>query len=317
MNHNTPWNLGADDMQTLEIFVSVFGLAYAIIVGLLIIEAHGRMHELSAALRSELNAISDIYDCLRFFNNDEKENEVSTNDDKKKKEESRKAKNKIHKELVKYVHRLKIYEWKAMKQSRGGILSLSLRPRLKAKGVKEHIKELKNELIVVKKYKRNKKKSEELRREIAFLTYSLEDDFRKYDRIEPFNTPGIDKIISNAQKLDTRNTIYKSVWEKLLEKICDLTSWRTNRLELAEGGLKGYLRLFVFFMSAIIIIGTILLEVATPELHIFMVCATTAGVVGLFIVLWDVDRPFSGIWLIDENIINAALEKLKKAKLKT
>jgi len=47
---------------------SVFGLVYAIIVGLLIVEAHRRQRELSAVVQAELNALGDINDFLRYFN---------------------------------------------------------------------------------------------------------------------------------------------------------------------------------------------------------------------------------------------------------
>ena len=52
------------EMTVWEIFFSVFGLMYAIMVGLLIVEAHRRWRQLSSAIQGELNAIGDIDDCL-------------------------------------------------------------------------------------------------------------------------------------------------------------------------------------------------------------------------------------------------------------
>ncbi len=371
------------DMQTMEIFVSVFGLAYAVIVGLLIIEAHGRMHDLSSAFRSELNAISDIHDCLYFFD-DDKDADINNN---------------IYEELITYVDRVRTYEMESMKHTREGhLITPSYQRRLenaeekqryyeekirakplykeeakvmkrafkaiikgrplkkkKAKVIKsqleaiieertsnkEEAKLIRSELEIINKELEalfeekplneedaelikselkkifkgkplKKRKGEWIKREILILHYSLDDKFQLYKRIDPFRIPRIDKILGNVKELKACNEKKQIVWEKILGKVCDLTSWRTNRLELAEGGLKGYLKVFVGFMSAIIIIGTILLELATLELHMFMVFATTAGVVGLFIVLYDVDSPFSGIWQIDENLLKASLDKLKR-----
>ena len=56
-----------NDNSALEIFFSVFGLVYAIIVGLFVIEAHRRMRELSSLIQNESDAADDIIDFLRYF----------------------------------------------------------------------------------------------------------------------------------------------------------------------------------------------------------------------------------------------------------
>lgn len=63
----------ADNTNIWEIFFSVFGLIYAIIVGLFIVEAHRRIRELSTAVQSELNALGDINDFLRYFKEEGRE----------------------------------------------------------------------------------------------------------------------------------------------------------------------------------------------------------------------------------------------------
>ena len=60
--------LGPGDLSVWEVFFSVFGLIYAIIVGLLIVEAHRRQRDLSSVVQAELNALGDINDFLRYFN---------------------------------------------------------------------------------------------------------------------------------------------------------------------------------------------------------------------------------------------------------
>ena len=56
-----------DDLPIWEIFFSLFGLVYAIVVGLFIVEAHRRMRELSSLVQGEHNAIDDVNDFLRYF----------------------------------------------------------------------------------------------------------------------------------------------------------------------------------------------------------------------------------------------------------
>ena len=55
------------DIHVWEVFFSVFGLTYAVLVGLLIVESHRRWRDLSSIVQGEHNAINDIYDFLRYF----------------------------------------------------------------------------------------------------------------------------------------------------------------------------------------------------------------------------------------------------------
>ena len=138
-------------MQTLEVFVSVFGLAYAIVVGLLIVEAHGRFHELSSAFRGELKSISDIHDCLGYFN------------------KCAQAKEKIRLELLRYVGRIKKYEWLLMEQSRAGFKVVQL---------------------FMERYPERERKK-------LWGNYWVET----YRQIEPFQVRGMDEIVKAVRKL--------------------------------------------------------------------------------------------------------------------
>ena len=57
--------------QVGEVFFSIFGVMYAIIVGLLIVEANRRWRDLSSTIQDEINAIGLIHDCLRYFDDSE------------------------------------------------------------------------------------------------------------------------------------------------------------------------------------------------------------------------------------------------------
>jgi len=251
--------LTVEAMQSLEVFVSVFGLAYAIVVGLLIIEAHGRFHRLSSAFRSELNAISDIHDCLGYFANCEQ------------------TKKKIRIQLLRYVGRLKKYEWPLMEYARAGsrvVMQYLMHPERKSDKMWGH--------------------------------YGIQE----YKRIDPFRVRGMDEIVEAVRELKPTAEDGRCAWQTIIDKICDLTTQRMDRLELAENGLKGYLKSFLIFMSVVIVGATLFLSQAALWLHLFIVGATVAGLVGLYMILIDVDRPFSGVWRINKKLLDAIMEKL-------
>ncbi|MFX0202322.1 MAG: hypothetical protein ACFFCW_39930, partial [Candidatus Hodarchaeota archaeon] len=50
-----------------EIFFSVFGVLYAIVVGLLIIDALRRLRDMSATIQDEVNTIEDVWECIRYI----------------------------------------------------------------------------------------------------------------------------------------------------------------------------------------------------------------------------------------------------------
>lgn len=54
-----------------EVFFSVFGIVYAIIISMLIVEALGRFNNLSSVIEQELNAVEDIRDFLIYLQDDD------------------------------------------------------------------------------------------------------------------------------------------------------------------------------------------------------------------------------------------------------
>lgn len=54
-----------------EVFFSVFGIIYAIIVGMLIVEALSRFNNLRALTEQELNAVEDVRDFLIYLDDDD------------------------------------------------------------------------------------------------------------------------------------------------------------------------------------------------------------------------------------------------------
>jgi len=241
-------SIRAIDMTIWEIFFSVFGLIYAIIVGLLIVEAHRRWRELSSTIQGELNAIGDIHDCLRYF-------EDSGG--------NRAAKEEIRTLLAQYVEEMNEY-WESMTKS-------------PAKRIEEY--EGKGFVDILR----------DLRKESR----------SKYEyRHERFRGRGVRDIIASVRKLEPNDGSDRHALGAIIDKICELTTYCTNRHESAEHGLPFTFYLFIGFMSVIIVGGTLLLDVGDVWVHGLIVFATTAALTGLFLLLYDVDRPFTGYWRI-------------------
>lgn len=263
-----PFAFNANDVATLEIFVSVFGLAYAVVVGLLIVEAHGRFHALSSAFRGEMNAIGDIDDCLGYFDDSD---------------ENKQAKCRIRRLLLDYTGTTKKYEWPLMERSREGSSQL-----------KEFLED-----------KHSHPEDEQWK-----LYIPPSDKHAGWGMIDPFRGRGVRELIRAVRDLRSDSGGECCASQAVVDKICDLTTQRTERLELAENGLRGYLKFLLIFMSVVIFGGTLALTIAQFWLHLLMVWATIGGLVGLYMVLEDVDRPFSGFWRIDSALLDCAMDKL-------
>jgi len=288
----------AIDMTTWEIFFSAFGLMYAIIVGLLIVEAHRRWRELSSTIQGELNALGDIHDCLRYFEDSE---------------QNRKAKEEIRKLLVQYVDEMNEY-WERMKKSRvkrteeyGGKGVVNIFRDWLTKSRAKHIKEYGGAGVAdIFGDWRKKSRGE----------YRIEWFRGKYeDRIERFRGRGVRDIITSVRKLEPNDESNRHALGAIIDKICELTTYHTNRQESAEHGLPFSFYLFIVCMSVIIVGGILLLDVGDVWVHGLIVFATTAAVTGLFLLLYDVDRPFTGYWHIWKESLVDIWRKLQPEEL--
>ena len=258
--------LGGYDIQALQIFLSIFGLAYAVIIGLLIVEARKRFHELSTILRDELKVLSDINDCISYFDDELHDN--------------RQHKQQIRRLSLEYVQRLGGFEWDMIRESRRG-RTFALK----------YLDSIPDDRIPT-----------------GYTRKMLEEN----PHIDSFMTPLISQMINANKELTVRYSSETCAKQKLIDKTCELTSLRTDRLELAENGLKGYLKFFLIFMSFITILVTIFASQGERIPQLLMVWATIAVIVGLFMILEDIDHPFSGQWQIDKKMLGSLEAKLKQ-----
>ena len=221
-------------MQVVEVFFSVFGLMYAIIVGLLIVEAHRRWRELSSTVQAEFNAIGVVHDCLRYFDDD-----------------NEKAKHAIIDSFVDYVETME-GDWPLMQGA-----------------------------------------------------------WTRKERLERFRDRGVTEIIEATTSLAPKGESDRYALGKIVDTIGELTKHRANRLELAEHGLPFAFFVLVGFMSFVIVGGVLLLDIDAAWLHGLVVSVIVVALFALFILLWDLDRPFGGYWAIRKESLDDIRRKLR------
>ena len=208
-----------------EIFFSVFGVLYAIVVGLLIIDALRRLRDMSATIQDEVNTIEDVWECIRYIDD--------TGDNQTYKEKMVEA-------LQRYVGSVIKKEWDDMKN--------------------------------VKK--------------------------RKLEREMP---PSLTDVMENIGKIRTDGGRNFIAVQALIGKMADLTSHRSKRRELALQVFHHPLHILIRFMSVVITVGFLFLNVERLSVHIFIVCAIVVSLIWLHVVIRDLDDPYGGYWAIDKD----------------
>lgn len=213
----------ADDVPIWEIFFSVFGLVYAIIVGLFIIEAHRRMRELSSVVQGELNAIGDVVDFLRYFK--EKQQDAGAS--------------KVRKRLAAYAEKL-----------------------------------------------------------IA----DLEQPNQAPERHTEKRRKEITDIIDAVTELEPQGAASQSALDAIVRKIADLTTFRSQKTEIARRGFPLPFYGLLVFMTLVVIVGFSLMDVNSAALHSVLISVTAVALSWLFMLVWDVDHPLEGYWNIQVEI---------------
>lgn len=101
----------------------------------------------------------------------------------------------------------------------------------------------------------------------------------------------------------------------IIQRLADVTTHRTNRLELAGSHLSPPLRTLVVFLSAVIVGGFVLMPVGSLVIHLYMVSATVLSIHLLYMVLDDLSRPFRGVWRISQAPFRRLASRLADRRL--
>lgn len=105
------------------------------------------------------------------------------------------------------------------------------------------------------------------------------------------------KIIDESDKI---------VLEKLIDKISDITEYRTERFDQSFKNLSPLLHILILFLSLIMVMGIMFIAISSFVIQAFMVVAMLTAVFLLYVVILDLNRPFVGLW----NISSAPFERM-------
>ena len=249
----------AVDHSIWEVFFAVFGLMYAIIVGLFLVESFRRWGVLSSTIHSEINAIGDIHDCLKYFDDSE---------------ENLRVKEDIKESLRDYVGKIIEADWERMQDPRGD-------------------------------------ETKERHKRWGPIFRDLVKTSSKEYRIKQFKDKGVRPIIDHVEKLQPSGGSAEHAQEVIIDRVCEITTHRVNRLELAQHGVSAGLYVIILFMSLVIVGATWMLNVPNNEVHIFIVFSTSVALTALFRLLIDLDHPFTGFFRIEKGILDDIEEKLE------
>ncbi len=116
-------------------------------------------------------------------------------------------------------------------------------------------------------------------------------------------------VMRAVDKIIVTNESDRVSLHSVMQKISDLTSLRTKRISLSNQKLPSRLRWLIGLMSLLLVIAIILVGGTNPFLHIGMVVSISVSVHLLYLIITDLDKPFTGVWNIDKR----SLEEVKKA----
>lgn len=221
------------DSGEWEVFFSVFGIIYAIIVGMLIVEALSRFNNLRALTEQELNAVEDIRDFLIYLDDDD---------------EARPA---IWAGLLAYVNSVVKKEWEKMR-----------------------------------------------------------DDPAHMDSD---TSAQLYQIMKEVRKIKVGKGTSGVALESIMNKIAELTTYRTDRIKRSVEYVTLPLRVLILGLSIALVVGLILMVIPFG-LKLFMVIVTVAAMTTLYVLISDLNRPFAEeeLWTIDNKSFKEVAKGLRK-----
>ena len=114
----------------------------------------------------------------------------------------------------------------------------------------------------------------------------------------------VSEIIRSVKSLTPRedDADDRIALDAIIKKIGELTTFRAQKTEVARRGFPIPFYILLLFMSAVIILGVSLLPVEAPPLHYLLVAFTSFAACSLLLMIWDLDRPLTGYWNLNDEL---------------
>mgnify|MGYP001228882775 FL=1 len=108
-------------------------------------------------------------------------------------------------------------------------------------------------------------------------------------------------VMHAVNKVGVNNESDREALHFLIAEMSSITSLRTERISIANQQLPPRLKHLVIYMSMVIVAAFVINAGMEPWIHCFMVGSITACVHLLYIVIADLNTPFTGLWTISVN----------------
>jgi len=106
-------------------------------------------------------------------------------------------------------------------------------------------------------------------------------------------------IMYAVNELEINNESDRSALHFLINELSSITTLRTQRISIANHSLPPQLKHLLLFMSAVLVIAFMINTTPVLWVQCFMVGSITACVHLLYLVIADLDHPFTGLWTIN------------------
>jgi ABC-type multidrug transport system fused ATPase/permease subunit len=141
-----------------------------------------------------------------------------------------------------------------------------------------------------------KKELQEYVHSVATVEWSTMND--DYAVLNSDTSKELYDVMHAVNKVNVNNESDREALHFLISEMSSITSLRTERISIANQQLPPRLKHLLIYMSVVLVAAFIINAGIEPWIHCFMVGSITACVHLLYIVIADLNTPFTGLWTI-------------------
>lgn len=141
-----------------------------------------------------------------------------------------------------------------------------------------------------------KKELQEYVHSVATVEWSTMND--DYAVLNSDTSKELYDVMHAVNKVEVNNESDREALHFLISEMSSITSLRTERISIANQQLPPRLKHLLIYMSLVLVAAFVINAGMEPWIHCFMVGSITACVHLLYIVIADLNTPFTGLWTI-------------------
>lgn len=155
-----------------------------------------------------------------------------------------------------------------------------------------------------------------IKKELYEYVYSVSQ--REWERMQRLTKLSSDTskelydVMKAVNQIQVTNESDRIALQSLIQKLSNVTNFRTKRICLARQKLPTRLKLLLLFISVMLVTFFLLMGAGTMWMHMMMVGSITVSVHLLYMIISDLDYPFQGIWQIDKTPLDELVRNLER-----